>query len=72
MPIAAHASWKAAARRGAGTLVLDAYVGSLDGTRSVRGERERLADDPEGLGTLLAAELLDRGAGDILDEIRTP
>ena len=30
-----------------------------------------LADDPEGLGIFLAAELLERGAGDILDEIRT-
>jgi hydroxymethylbilane synthase len=71
VPIAAHASWKGG-EGGAGALVLDAYVGSLDGTRSVRGERERLADDPRGLGTSLAAELLDRGAGDILDEIRTP
>ena len=38
----------------------------------MRGERVRLADDPEGLGVFLAAELLERGAGDILDEIRTP
>jgi hydroxymethylbilane synthase len=71
VPIAAHASWKGG-EDGAGNLVLDAYVGSLDGTRSVRGEGERLADDPRGLGTFLAAELLERGAGDILDEIRTP
>ena len=72
VPIAAHARWKEGGEDGAGTLVLDAYVGSLDGTRSVRGESERLADDPGGLGTSLAAELLERGAGDILDEIRTP
>ena len=52
--------------------MLDAYVGSLDGTRSVRGRSGRLADDPNGLGTFLAAELLDRGAGGILDEIRAP
>ena len=72
VPIAAHAHWKADGERGAGTLVLGAYVGSLDGARCVRGERARLADDPEGLGIFLAAELLERGAGDILDEIRTP
>lgn len=72
VPIAAHARWKVGGERGAGTLVLAAYVGSLDGSRSVRGERDRLAGDPEGLGIFLAAELLERGAGEILDEIRTP
>jgi hydroxymethylbilane synthase len=72
VPIAAHARWDEAGESGTGTLVLDAYVGSLDGTRSVREARERRADDPEGLGTLLATELLERGAGEILDEIRTP
>jgi hydroxymethylbilane synthase len=72
VPIAAHASWQEHGEDGTATLVLDAYVGSLDGTRSVRGEGERSADDAEGLGTLLAAELLERGAGDILGEIRTP
>jgi hydroxymethylbilane synthase len=71
VPIAAHATWEGS-ERGTGTLVLAAYVGSLDGRRSVRGERERLADDPEGLGTFLAAELRERGADEILDEIRSP
>ena len=70
VPIAAHAHWGADGERGAGTLALRAYVGALDGSRSVRGERARLAGDPEGLGIFLAAELLERGAGDILDEIR--
>ncbi len=70
VPIAAHARWKEDDERGAGVLVLRAYVGSLDGSRSVNGERVRLANDPEGLGILLAAELLERGAGEILDEIR--
>ncbi len=71
VPIAAHAHWKVDGEGGAGALVLAAYVGSLDGTRSVRGERVRVASDPEGLGIFLASELLERGAGDILDEIRT-
>ena len=76
VPIAAHATWAggeegADGADGAGRLALGAYVGSLDGTRSVRGQSERPADDPRALGTLLAAELLDRGAGAILDEIRT-
>jgi hydroxymethylbilane synthase len=71
VPIAAHARLDAGGERGTGTLVLRAYVGSLDGGRSVGGERTRLADDPEGLGVFLAAELLERGAGDILDEIRS-
>jgi hydroxymethylbilane synthase len=70
VPIAAHARWKEDDERGAGVLVLRAYVGSLDGGRSVNGERVHSANDPEGLGKLLAAELLERGAGEILDEIR--
>ncbi|MGE5228305.1 MAG: hydroxymethylbilane synthase [Deltaproteobacteria bacterium] len=69
VPIAAHAHW-ADGERGAGTLALSAYVGALDGSRAVRGERARPAGDPEGLGVSLAAELLERGAGDILDAIR--
>lgn len=72
VPIAAHARWKVGGERGAGVLVLRAYVGSLDGSRSVAGERVRLADDPEGLGIFLAGELLEQGAGEILDEIRVP
>jgi hydroxymethylbilane synthase len=71
VPIAAHALWEAS-ENAAGTLALAAYVGSIDGVRSVRGAQARPADDPEGLGVLLAAELLERGAGGILDEIRTP
>ena len=70
VPIAAHAEWKMGGERGAGMLRLEAFVGSLDGTRTVRGERLTHADDPEGLGIFLAAELLERGAGDILGEIR--
>jgi hydroxymethylbilane synthase len=72
VPIAAHASWRRGGDRGAGMLDLAAYVGSLDGERSVRGTRFTHADDPEGLGIFLAAELLERGAGEILDEVRAP
>jgi hydroxymethylbilane synthase len=72
VPIAAHAIWGAGDERGAGTLALAAYVGSLDGSRSVRDVRRLPADDPEALGSQLAAELLRRGAGEILDEIRRP
>ncbi len=71
VPIAAHATWRRGGERGAGMLDLAAYVGSLDGERSVRGTRYT-RDDPEGLGMFLAAELLERGAGEILGEIRTP
>jgi hydroxymethylbilane synthase len=71
VPIAAHAEWKMGGERGAGMLRLDAYVGSLDGSRAVRGERLTHADDPDGLGIFLAADLLERGAGDILEEVRT-
>jgi len=71
VPIAAHALWQAGGERGSGRLALAAYVGSLDGTRSVRDALARSADDPRGLGTSLAAELLARGAGEILGEIRT-
>jgi hydroxymethylbilane synthase len=72
VPIAAHARLEASGERDTGTLTLEAYVGSLDGMRSVRGESVRHAGEPEEIGTALAAELVERGAGDILDEIRTP
>jgi hydroxymethylbilane synthase len=71
VPIAAYARTEDGGD-GTGTLSLAAYVGSLDGTVAVRGRRTHTAGDPEALGTSLAAELLERGAGEILDEIRTP
>jgi hydroxymethylbilane synthase len=72
VPIAAHATWRADGAFGDGTLELAAYVGSLDGRRAVRGRRTRSAAEPEALGASLAAELVERGAEEILDEIRTP
>lgn len=71
VPIAAHADWRAEGEGDIGVLALRAYVGSLDGVRTVCSERVRAADDPVELGTALAAELLERGAGDILSEIRS-
>ncbi|MCH8146351.1 MAG: hydroxymethylbilane synthase, partial [Gemmatimonadetes bacterium] len=53
-----------------GVLTLQAVVASLDGTRSVEGTREGPSDQAEQIGGSLAEELLGRGAGVILDEIR--
>jgi hydroxymethylbilane synthase len=51
-------------------LRLQARVASLDGTRVVEGGRTGTVDDPVALGEALGLELLSRGAGEILDEIR--
>ena len=72
VPIAAHATWETGGEHAAGVLELAAYVGSLDGGRAVRGRRTRSAADPVKLGVSLAAELVERGADEILEEIRTP
>ena len=53
-----------------GVLALRAVVSSLNGTRSVEGTREGPSDQAEQIGGSLAEELLGRGAGVILDEIR--
>lgn len=53
-----------------GKFVLDAMVGSLDGKRIVRGSINGSPDEAGLLGVRLAEELLDRGAKEILDEIR--
>ena len=54
-----------------GRLRLRGVVASLEGDRSVHGEMEGRRVEAERLGTALAEDLLTRGAGDILDEIRT-
>ena len=51
-------------------LLLRAYVGSVDGTKTVRGELAGPAQAPEGLGIALAEDLLARGADEILAEVR--
>lgn len=54
-----------------GRLRLDALVGSLDGKRIVRGHITGDPERPEYLGVELAKQLLERGAREILDAIRT-
>jgi hydroxymethylbilane synthase len=51
-------------------LRLHGLVASLDGTELLRGEVSGRVDDPAGLGSRLAAELIERGAGEILGAIR--
>jgi hydroxymethylbilane synthase len=52
------------------TLVIDAYVGSLDGRRAVRGTMSGRPDEAEKIGQDLAQKLLQGGATGILEEIR--
>lgn len=54
-----------------GNIHLRGLVGSLDGSTMIRGERHGTADNPDEIGTLLAEELLQRGAEPILAELRT-
>jgi hydroxymethylbilane synthase len=51
-------------------LWLQALVASVNGTRIVRGERSGPRADAESIGSTLARDLLDRGAGAILAELR--
>ena len=50
-------------------LQLRALVGLPDGSRVIRGERHGPAEQAERIGTELAEELLDRGAGEILAQL---
>jgi hydroxymethylbilane synthase len=52
-------------------LKLDAMVGSLDGTRVVRGTVAGRPEEAEHLGVLLARQLLSKGADRILESIRS-
>jgi hydroxymethylbilane synthase len=56
--------------QGGEVLVLDAMVGSLDGRTVVRARREGHPARSEDLGKELALDLIDRGAGAILEQIR--
>jgi len=60
VPVAAFAELRGDA------LHLQALVGSAADGRAVRAEGEGAAADPESLGRRLAAELLERGAGEFL------
>ncbi|MCX6362709.1 MAG: hydroxymethylbilane synthase [Actinobacteria bacterium] len=55
---------------GAEQLRLRAFVGSVDGTKTVRGELKGPAQAPEGIGIALADDLLARGADQVLAEVR--
>jgi len=57
--------------RGTSRLYLEALVGSLDGSKIVRGRVEGPPAEAEILGTQLAEELLSRGGQAILGEIRS-
>jgi hydroxymethylbilane synthase len=52
-----------------GVILLRGLVGSLDGQRFVRGDISGRPEDAEELGTVLAEDLLARGAGEILAEL---
>ena len=60
----------ATARLEIGTLVLRGLVASLDGRNVVRGETKGDRARAEAVGKTLAAELRERGASRILDEVR--
>lgn len=58
------------AELGHGVILLRGLVGSLDGQRFVRGDISGKPEDAEELGTVLAEDLLARGAGAILAELQ--
>jgi hydroxymethylbilane synthase len=64
VPIGAYA------RIESGKLVMDAFVGSVDGQRIIRDYMEGAVDDPEALGEAMVERLLELGAHAILEEIR--
>lgn len=64
IPVGAHGAIVA------GELRLRAEVCSLDGRRTVAGEERGTPADAAAIGERLADELIEAGAGDLLDEIR--
>jgi len=55
---------------GDGVLVMDAFVGSLDGTRLIRDEVRGSIHEPEALGAILVQRLRELGADEVLAEVR--
>jgi hydroxymethylbilane synthase len=51
-----------------GTLLLRGLVGAVDGTRILRGEVRGPADTADALGIRLAEDLLEQGAGELLQQ----
>jgi hydroxymethylbilane synthase len=64
VPIGAYARYED------GTLVMDAMVGSVDGSHIVRQQMCADAGEPEALGDAMVTRLLALGAGQILAVIR--
>jgi hydroxymethylbilane synthase len=64
VPIAAHA------RVNGDSVQLSGMVGSLDGVRTIYGQMTGHRNDPEPIGTALAERLIERGAEQILAELR--
>jgi len=56
---------------GGSVLRLEAYVGSLDGSAAVRGEREGSPEEADAIGIGLAQDLQRKGASGILEGIRS-
>lgn len=52
------------------TILLTGCVASLDGSRVLRKSLRMSSDDPAALGTTLAAEMIEDGAGEILTELK--
>jgi len=65
VPIGGHAVFEDDGQ----TLWLRALVGTPDGSRVLRAEGRGSMHEPEALGIRVAEELLEMGAGDILDEV---
>jgi hydroxymethylbilane synthase len=63
MPIGAYATVSGSSLR------MQAVVVSLDGARAAHASADGTADDPEGLGKLIAQQLRDDGAGEILADV---
>ncbi len=55
-----------------GILVMDAFVGSLDGQTILRDKVSGSPDEPEALGARMVERLLAAGAARILEEVRWP
>lgn len=66
VPLAAHAVLRD------GELFLRALVAEVDGTRVVKAQRTGPVDDAERLGDLVAQDLLDQGAQEILAHLAPP
>ena len=73
VPVGAQAEFEISGEAPAGRLRLQGMVANLSGTILIRGTRSGAAgtiEDASALGTGLAEELLSRGAGPVLDEVR--